>query len=67
MRKPDAVLQEVWQIKDAAYERVGRDAHRFVEQLRQHSAELRRGLNLKELQAPLRTTGAGAESHQARP
>lgn len=67
MRKPDAVLQEVWQIKDSAYEKSGRNAARFVEKLRQHSAELRRGLNLKELQAPLRPMDSTAESHQARP
>lgn len=54
MRTPDAVLQEVWQIKDAAYEKAGRNADRFIEELRQRSAELRRGLHLQELQTPVR-------------
>ena len=52
MRTPDAVLQEVWQIKDAAFKNVGNDSQRFVEQLRLRSAQLRQGLDLKEWQSP---------------
>lgn len=48
MKKPDAVLQEVWQIKDAAYAQSGGNSQRFVEQLRQRSEQLRQGLKLKE-------------------
>jgi hypothetical protein len=48
MKTPDAVLQEIWQIKDAAYDQAGRNSQRFVDQLRQRSAQLRQGLKLKE-------------------
>jgi hypothetical protein len=63
MRTPDAVLQEVWQIKDAAYEKAGRNADRFVEQLRQRSAELRLGLNLQELPIPVRAADPSIALH----
>jgi hypothetical protein len=45
---PAAALQEIWQIKDAAYDQAGRNSQRFVEQLRQRSAQLRQGLTVKE-------------------
>jgi hypothetical protein len=48
MKTPDAVLQEVWKIKDAAYAQAGSDSQRFVDQLRQRSEQLRQGLGLKE-------------------
>ncbi len=41
MKHPDAVLQEIWQIKDTAFDAVGRDSQRFVAQLRARSAQLR--------------------------
>ncbi len=63
MRTPDAVLQEVWQIKDAAYEKAGRNADLFVEQLRQRRAELRHGLNLQELPIPVRTSDSSIALH----
>lgn len=51
MRTPDAVLQEVWQIKDAAYKRAGSDSQRFVQQLLERSAALRQGLALRAISA----------------
>jgi hypothetical protein len=65
MRTPDAVLQEVWQIKDAAYEEAGRNADRFVKQLRQRSAELRRGLDLQELLTPEQAPDSSIERHSS--
>jgi hypothetical protein len=50
MRTPDAILQEVWQIKDAAYKDAQGNSQRFIDQLRLRSVELRRGLDLKELE-----------------
>lgn len=50
MRTPDAILQEVWRIKDAAYKDAQGNSQRFIDQLRLRSVELRRGLDLKELQ-----------------
>ena len=63
MKTPDSVLQEIWQIKDAAYEQAGRNSQRFVEQLRQRSEQLRQGLNVKAwpAAAPL-PTGTTATS-----
>ncbi len=60
MKTPDAVLQEVWQIKDAAYAQAGNNSQRFVEQLRQRSEQLRQGLGLKEwtVSAPLAADAA---------
>ena len=49
MRPADAVLQEVWRIKDAAFEAAGHDAKRFVNELRERSAQLREGLHLRTL------------------
>ncbi len=49
MKQPDAVLQEIWQIKDAAFDAVGGDSQRFVAQLRARSAQLREGLALRPL------------------
>jgi len=54
MKQPDAVLQEIWQIKDAAFDAVGRDSQRFVAQLRARSAHLREGLALRPLNTPSR-------------
>jgi hypothetical protein len=65
MRTSDAVLQEVWQIKDAAYEKAGRNADRFVKQLRQQSAELRRGLDLQELPTPARAPDSSIERYSS--
>jgi hypothetical protein len=45
MRQADAVLQEVWRIKDAALAQVGGDGHRLVQQLREQSAKLRAELS----------------------
>jgi hypothetical protein len=44
MRQADAVLQEVWRIKDAALAQAGGDGHRLVQQLREQSAKLRADL-----------------------
>ncbi len=49
MKQPDAVLQEIWQIKDTAFDAVGRDSQLFVAQLREGLAL--RPLNTKS-QAP---------------
>ena len=49
LKQPDAVLQEIWQIKDAAFEAAGRDSQRFVQQLRARSAQLREGYALRPL------------------
>ena len=49
LKQPDAVLQEIWQIKDAAFEAAGRDSQRFVEQLRARSVQLREGYALRPL------------------
>ena len=49
LKQPDTVLQEIWQIKDAAFEAAGRDSQRFVEQLRARSAQLREGCTLRPL------------------
>ena len=46
MRAPDAVLQEVWQIKDEAFRQAGNDPARFVEALKARSLGLREGLGL---------------------
>ncbi len=61
MKTPDVVLQEIWQIKDAAYAQAGHNSQRFVEQLRQRSEQLRQGLSLKEwtVSAPV-ATGSSA-------
>jgi hypothetical protein len=45
MRQADAVLQEVWRVKDAALAQVGGDGHRLVQQLREQSAKLRAELS----------------------
>jgi hypothetical protein len=50
MRTPDAILQEVWQIKDTAYKDAQGNSQCFIDQLRLRSVELRRGLDLKELE-----------------
>ena len=49
MKPADAVLQEVWRVKDAAFEAAGHDAKRFVNELRERSAQLREGLHLRAL------------------
>ncbi len=49
MKHPDAVLQEIWQIKDTAFDAVGRDSKLFVAQLRARSAQLCEGLALRPL------------------
>jgi hypothetical protein len=49
MKTPDAVLQELWSIKDAEYRQSGNDGHTLVAQLRAQSAALRAGLQLKPL------------------
>jgi hypothetical protein len=51
VKTPDAVLQEIWQIKDAAYAQAEHNSQRFVEQLRQRSEQLRQGLALREWKA----------------
>ena len=50
MRQADAILQEVWRIKDTAYKQAGSNSQRFVAQLLERSAQLRAGLDLKEVQ-----------------
>ena len=49
MKPADAVLQEVWRVKDAAFKAAGHDAQRFVNELRERSAQLREGLHLRTL------------------
>jgi hypothetical protein len=59
MRQADAVLQEVWRIKDAALAQVGGDGHRLVQQLREQSAKLRAELSAgmhENLAAPMKPT-----------
>ena len=46
MRAPDAILQEVWQIKDEAFRQAGSDPARFVQALKARSLALREGLGL---------------------
>jgi hypothetical protein len=61
MRGPDAVLQEVWRVKDTAFAQAGYDAQRFVQQLQARSAQLRQGLALKPLEvAPKAPQSTGA-------
>lgn len=50
MRSPDAVLLEVWRVKDAAFAQAGFDSKRFVQQLQGRSSQLRQGLGLKPLE-----------------
>ena len=52
MRQVDAILQEVWRIKDAAYKRAGNNSQLFAAQLLERSAQLRVGLDLKEIHTP---------------
>lgn len=40
-RQADAVIQELWRIKDASFEAAGCDPRRFLQQLREKNAELR--------------------------
>lgn len=65
MRTPDAVLQEIWQIKDAAYKNAQGNSQRFVEQLRLRSAQLRLGLDLKEMNMPMRSSASLAARSQS--
>lgn len=64
MRVPDAVLQEVWKIKDESVRSAAGSSQRFVEQIRQRSAELRQGLNLKVLPARPSEPVTGAVARQ---
>lgn len=41
-RRADAVIQELWRIKDAAFEAAGCDPKRFLQQLRERSSEQRK-------------------------
>jgi hypothetical protein len=59
MKQADAVLQEVWRIKDAALKQAGGDGHQLVQQLREQSAALR-----AELQSGV---GLGAVKPQLSP
>ncbi len=47
-RQADAVIQELWRIKDAAFEAAGHDPKRFVQQLRERSSELRNTVDQRE-------------------
>ena len=49
MRQADAILQEVWRIKDTAYKQAGSNSQLFVAQLLERSAQLRAGLDLKDI------------------
>ncbi len=64
MRVPDAVLQEVWRIKDESVRAAAGSSQRFVEQIRLRSAELRQGLNLKALPPRASEPVAGAAVRQ---
>ncbi len=44
IRQADAVIQELWRIKDAAFEAAGQDPKRFIQQVRERSAKLREAL-----------------------
>ncbi len=59
MRNPGVVLQELWAIKDAEFQQAGSDGKRLVEQLRQRSASLRAGLQLKPLLTTKPAIGPG--------
>ncbi len=63
MKQADAVLQEIWQIKDAAFQAAGQDTKRFVADLQARSAQLREGCALRPLnvasQAPRLTAKSG--------
>ena len=67
MKQPDAVLQEIWRVKDVAFEAAGGDPHRFVAQLQARSAQLREGLALRPLNtkshAPLTSVRGQSTTH----
>jgi hypothetical protein len=44
VRQADAVIQELWRIKDAAFEAAGQDPKRFIQLVRERSAMFREGL-----------------------
>lgn len=63
MTHPDAVIQELWRVRQRAYEQAGGDWGRFVEQVRAHGQRMQqeRGQALRE-DAPRATPSSGLSS-----
>ncbi len=57
-RQPDAVIQELWRVKDAAFEAAGRDPQQFVRILREKSEGLRQRLNQPAPALPVQSSVA---------